>query len=221
MNKLFTKVKHSISELSQLYHHIKGTSNPTVKWMDVMRKTSRVDVLKTAHTHNIKQQMKSLKKAVKNADVDDKPLLRLNKKTDIVPKPSDKKLKNRGGSSVLKQLLKTMRDSKLKPHTFYIVTLRFYGTTEAKHFTLTTTNKERMIERIVNLTLDTTFIDGHAFSDVTEYIKQGHKIKEFSLVEKSEFEKGQVNLFKDDKNKRSRINHKSQGFFPILSCYRK
>jgi len=53
--------------------------------MDIMCKTSRVDVLKTAHTHNIKQQMKSLKKAVKNADVDDKPLLRLNKKQTSFP----------------------------------------------------------------------------------------------------------------------------------------
>ena len=94
MNQLLNKTKHSISELSQIYRHIKKNINPNTKWFDVFRKVNRTETFKIARTHNRKVIMKNLKQTFKDDDWEDKQMTKETKQVKrLIKKTTTKELK--------------------------------------------------------------------------------------------------------------------------------
>ena len=162
----------------------------------------------------MKRVLNNMKKMEEQMDKDDeefiKPFHRLTKKTDLSSR--GKRVKNRAGATKLKELLATIQDAKLKADGYYVVKVEFYKA-PTKYFTLTPGKRQKIIDELMDLSMDKEFVEGHAFSDVSMHLRQGHVIKSFEVIEKNNFKSNQEAKYTKNLNRKT-YKKRSGGFFP-------
>jgi len=210
------KIKHtdqvSIQELSKIYKTIKA-ANPKTKWLDVLRKQTRKSVI-DGHNSLVKKHNKidqQLKKDDEDIDVEQEEMKMM---MDDMKKQKGKLVKTRKKQPhQLKQLLSSLKQLNIKAQQYVVVTVQFYKR-PSKHFTVTATNQNKIIEQLIEMSRDKTTSAFGAFSDAVQFMVEGAKIKSFNISTAQDFKTQQAQKFSKNINRKI-YKKRSGGFFPF------
>ena len=171
-------------ELSKVYKEIK-ILNLGIPWLDVLRKTTRANVVVKWEKFQKAKQMDDMNNMKK----------KINKITNKIKKQQKEiKQPKKKHSNKLKELLDHIKHLKPIAGSYYVVSVFFTDGTNL-HSTITPNNKEQIQKDLLESTIDKSTLDGHGFSDASMIYIKGETIKSFDVKDSRELEKTQKSLF--------------------------
>jgi len=207
--------KLSRTKLSNAYKIIKAEL-PEIKWLDILRKTTRKSVFDSYQTSIQKKEFQKMKEMKDKRDAQTQKIKKqhqqiLEMELEMESKNKTKKSKNVYGK--LGNLISKIKNLKPSGKQYLVATVEFYNG-PVKHFTITPNNQMKIIDELINLSMGKMITTGNGFSDDMAKMLPGKKIKSFTIEDKVDFIKKEKTNYA--KNMFKKYNKKRQGgFFPF------